>query len=286
MLAVRRVDAPAGRRPCAADRPSLRPGADDQPLARRTDRHLSRAGAGLRLLRPQGCVGVADRLPDAGCDPSPRQGPADGLAGQPQFRGPTRSPRPRWKPRRPRRPHCPVKISDRRRPGDSDPGSRRPAEAHRQAGLRDVPQPPQAEIIEIFAQYGPDTRSRVRRGGDLSAYVDAGHLASAAGSGCPCRVIRAAAPATCTGPSASAAACGGSSTCPHRPASSARARTGTSTSRSGVRAARTSRTSWPWPADERACCGPCCVTEGYSPPPRRSHRRLDFVINSPVTAVR
>ncbi len=59
-----------------------------------------------------------------------------------------------------------------------------------------------------------------------------------------------AGPETCTGPSATAAACDGCSTCPRRPASSAKGQTGTSISRGVARGSSMFRRSAPWPADE------------------------------------
>lgn len=140
---------------------------------------------------------------------------------------------------------------------------------------------PQAEIIESLPGMGPILGAEfVVAAGDLAAYADAGHLASAPGW-CQSPATPGAGPATCTAPSATAAACAESSTCPRRPASSARAPIGTSTSRSAVRAASTSRLSSPWPVDAPASCGPSCATTERSPPPRRSRKRLDFIIEAP-----
>lgn len=98
---------------------------------------------------------------------------------------------------------------------------------------------------------------------------------------CPSHATPDAGPATFTGPSVTAADCAGCSTCPRRPASSARGRTGTSTSRSVARAANMSRPSSPSLADERTSCGPFCATTGSSPPPCRSRKRFDFGIETP-----
>jgi hypothetical protein len=41
------------------------------------------------------------------------------------------------------------------------------------------------------------------------------------------------------------------------------------------------RPSLPWPADVPESCGHFCATTGSSPPPHRSRRRLDIVIETP-----
>jgi hypothetical protein len=75
---------------------------------------------------------------------------------------------------------------------------------------------PQAEIIESLR---PQVTLRPTR---MSA------TSRPRPGSCPSHVTPAAGPATCTGPSATAAACDACSTCPLRPASSATGRTGTS----------------------------------------------------------
>lgn len=104
---------------------------------------------------------------------------------------------------------------------------------------------PQAEAIESLPGVGPILGAEfVVAAGDLTAYTDAGHLASAAGL-VPVPATPAVGLATFTARSDTAADCVGCSTCRRRPASSAKARTGTSTSRSGVRASSMSRPSSP-----------------------------------------
>lgn len=129
---------------------------------------------------------------------------------------------------------------------------------------------PQAETIESLPGMGPILGAEfVVAAGDLSAYVDAGHLASAAG--------------LVPVPRGSGRRAGNL----HRPKRYSHrlrrvfymsARTGIIRdgpnrdfyAKSAATTASTSRPSSPWPDDERVCSGRCCVTDGRSPPPSKS----------------
>lgn len=95
----------------------------------------------------------------------------------------------------------------------------------------------------VPSRHGPHTRSGVRRG--CLRPVGLRRRQPPRLCGRAHARPRDSGPATCTGPSATVAVCEGCSVCPRRRALSARGPTGTSTSRSPVRAASAVRPSSP-----------------------------------------
>ncbi len=138
---------------------------------------------------------------------------------------------------------------------------------------------PQAEVIESLPGMGPTLAAEfVVAAGDLSAYTDAGHLASAAGLVPVAARLRPRHRLTCTDRQAlqppPAAGVLHVRADQHHP----RGPEPVLLHQESRRGAYTSWPSSPCLVGGSASSGGCFATTGSSPPPRRSPKRLDFVI--------